>query len=178
MIDKKGYRAGVGIILVNQKGQLFWARRVRQQSYQFPQGGMQEGETPEQAMYRELYEEVGLRAEDVRLISVTRHWLHYQLPTYFIRHGTFPLCIGQKQKWFLLELVGDEQSVNFNTTDTPEFDAWEWVHYWHPLSDVINFKKRVYRLVLREFEYQVPQAKKSPAYMRGYLARRLKRRSY
>lgn len=178
MIDEKGYRAGIGIILVNAKGQLFWAKRVQQKSYQFPQGGMDDGETPEDTLYRELYEEVGLKKEHVRLITSSRRWLRYQLPKHFIRHGSLPLCIGQKQKWFLLEFIGDEKNINFNATQTPEFDDWRWVDFWHPMKEVIHFKKRVYRLVLKEFESKIPNAKKSPGRARGYLARRSKRQLY
>jgi putative (di)nucleoside polyphosphate hydrolase len=155
MIDEKGYRSGIGIVIVNPKGQLFWARRIGQSSYQFPQGGVNEGETLEQALYRELYEEVGLRASDVKLIACTRRWLYYDLPEKYIRHHQKPVCIGQKHKWFLLEWTGDESAIDFMISDSPEFDGWKWVSYWHPLSQVIDFKKNVYRAVLREFAPRV-----------------------
>lgn len=177
MIDDEGYRFGIGIIIVNAKGQLFWARRIGQKSYQFPQGGMHDGESTVEAMYRELYEEVGLVPEDVRLVASTRRWLYYDLPEQFIRHHQKPLCLGQKHKWFLLEMLCDESKINFNVSDSPEFDGWVWVNYWHPLKEVIDFKKRVYRLVLKEFAPKVLQdsASKRP---RRHLARRAKKRPY
>ena len=83
MIDAEGYRANVAIILTNREGKLFWGRRIRQKSWQFPQGGVQHGETALQAMYRELHEETGLRPTDVEIISATPGWLRYRLPEHW-----------------------------------------------------------------------------------------------
>ena len=110
MIDFDGYRPNVGIVICNQKGQVFWAKRYNQNSWQFPQGGINPKETPEQAMYRELYEEVGLTANDVKIIYSSKHWLRYKLPKRLIRHDSRPVCIGQKQRWFLLQLVSSEKN--------------------------------------------------------------------
>lgn len=151
MIDADGYRPNVGIIICNSKGQVFWARRYGQHSWQFPQGGIDDGETPEQAMYRELYEEVGLKPEDVRIVAVTRSWLKYRLPKRLIREGTDPVCIGQKQKWFLLRLNGSESRVNLDASSHPEFDEWRWVSYWYPVRQVVSFKRDVYRKAMKEF---------------------------
>lgn len=151
VIDEKGYRSNVGIILMNRQRRLFWARRLGRNAWQFPQGGMFEQETPLQTLYRELYEEVGLTADDVRVLACTKDWLRYDLPAYSIRHHITPLCIGQKQKWFLLELVGDESQICLSRTSSPEFDRWRWVTYWYPLRKVIDFKKDVYQRALREF---------------------------
>lgn len=150
MIDSDGFRPNVGIILANDVGQVLWARRVGQDAWQFPQGGIQQHETPEQALYRELQEEVGLSPKDVEIISCTRGWLRYRLPRRMIRHHSQPVCIGQKQKWFLLRLVSDDASVSVNHTDTPEFDDWRWVSYWYPLGQVVSFKREVYRSALKE----------------------------
>ena len=151
MIDADGYRAGVAMIIFNHQRRLFWAKRVGQNAWQFPQGGMQEGETPEQTMYRELKEEVGLDPQDVSIVTVTHSWLRYDLPEHLIRHHSLPMCIGQKQRWFLLKFVGDESRINLEDTATPEFDGWAWVNYWHPMKGVINFKRGVYQKVLRIF---------------------------
>lgn len=151
MIDKAGYRFGVGIILLNQKRQVFFAKRVGMVAWQFPQGGLQENETPEQAMYRELKEEIGLNPDDVEVVASTRRWLRYRLPAQLIRHYAKPLCIGQKQKWFLLKLANPEASFDLAANNDPEFDAWEWVSYWYPLKRVVTFKRRVYVMALREF---------------------------
>lgn len=151
MIDEEGFRLGVGIILVNSKRQVFWAKRVGKEAWQFPQGGLLEGETPEQAMLRELKEEIGLQAEDVEVLACTRRWLRYRLPQRLIRHQSLPLCIGQKQKWFLLRLINAKAAINLTATESPEFDSWAWVSYWHPLTQVVAFKRRVYNMAMREF---------------------------
>lgn len=151
MIDQDGFRQGVGIILVNSRRQLFLAKRIGKDAWQFPQGGLQEGETPEEAMFRELKEEVGLLPSDVKVLGSTKRWLRYRLPVRLIRHYSMPLCIGQKQKWFLLKVVDDAVDFNLTHTDTPEFDAWDWVSYWYPLSQVVAFKRRVYNLAMKEF---------------------------
>ncbi|MBO1256628.1 RNA pyrophosphohydrolase [Alteromonas sp. 5E99-2] len=151
MIDADGFRANVGIVICNKIGQVFWARRYGQHSWQFPQGGIDEGESPQQAMYRELYEEVGLGPKDVTILSVTKNWVRYKLPKRLIRQGTNPVCIGQKQKWFLLQLNCAEKEVNVLKTGHPEFDDWRWVSYWYPIRNVVSFKRDVYRKVMREF---------------------------
>ncbi len=151
VIDDDGFRHGVGIILVNSRRQLLLAKRVGKDAWQFPQGGMMEGETPEQSMYRELKEEIGLQPEDVRVLAMTKRWLRYKLPKRLIRHHSQPLCIGQKQKWFLLRLVSDDTKIDLSLTESPEFDSWAWVTYWYPLSQVVSFKRRVYNMAMREF---------------------------
>jgi len=151
VIDKKGYRSGVGIILVNEQNRLFLARRVGRTGWQFPQGGVQEDETPKQAMFRELYEEVGLKEQDVEILAVSKDWLKYRLPKNMVRQYSEPLCLGQRQRWFLLRMLSDDQNVHFDATNKPEFDGFRWVRYWYPLHQVISFKKKVYRQALQEF---------------------------
>lgn len=151
MIDTEGYRANIGIILSHDDGRVLWARRIGQDAWQFPQGGIQEGESHEQALFRELEEEVGLRSEDVEIISCTREWLRYHLPKNLIRHDSLPLCIGQKQIWYLLRLTSHEEKVCLTGCDKPEFDHWRWVHYWTPLKEVVAFKREVYLQALKEF---------------------------
>lgn len=151
MIDQDGFRQGVGIILVNSKRQVFLAKRIGKEAWQFPQGGIIDSETPEEAMFRELGEEIGLQAEDVKVLAITRRWLRYRLPKRLVRQHSKPLCIGQKQKWFLLLLKSNESNVNLTATDSPEFDSWAWVSYWYPLTQVVAFKRRVYNLAMKEF---------------------------
>lgn len=150
MIDADGFRPNVGIILSNPAGQVLWARRTGHDAWQFPQGGIIENESPEQAMYRELWEEVGLEASDVKIIATTRGWLRYRLPSRFIRQDNRPVCIGQKQKWFLLQMLSDDARVVLTHTHPPEFDGWRWVSYWYPLNQVVSFKREVYRKALTE----------------------------
>lgn len=149
-IDAEGYRANVGIILVNNDNKLLMGGRVGAKGWQFPQGGVLEGEEPEEAMYRELYEEVGLTESDVDLLSSTRDWLKYKLPDKFIRKNSMPLCIGQKQRWFILRLTAGDESVRFDRGDKPEFDRVRWVDFWRPVNEVIYFKRRVYARALHE----------------------------
>lgn len=156
MIDADGFRPNVGIILANGAGQVLWARRCGHEAWQFPQGGISENETPEEAMYRELWEEVGLEQPDVRIIASTRGWLRYRLPRRFVRLDNNPVCIGQKQKWFLLQMLSDDDRVSLTCTHPPEFDGWRWVSYWYPLNQVVTFKREVYRKALTELAPRLP----------------------
>jgi putative (di)nucleoside polyphosphate hydrolase len=149
-IDADGFRANVGIILANGRGELLLAGRNGQRGWQFPQGGIHPGETPDEAMYRELAEEVGLIESQVSLLGMTQPWLRYRLPKRYWRRNSHPLCIGQKQIWYLLRLVCDDESVRLDSTDHPEFDRWRWVDFWHPVNEVIYFKKRVYSRALEQ----------------------------
>ena len=150
MIDSEGFRANVGIIICNDKRELFWGRRVGQDAWQFPQGGINADETPEQAMYRELREEVGLEEEHVEILGSTKRWLRYRLPKRFIRKHSTPLCIGQKQRWFLLKVKCQESDFCLDKFEKPEFDHWRWVDYWQPVKEVVFFKRNVYSRALKE----------------------------
>lgn len=156
MIDEDGFRPNVGIIVANDAGQVLWARRYGHDAWQFPQGGISEGETPEDAMYRELWEEVGLERTDVTLLAQTRGWLRYRLPRRYIRNDKPPICIGQKQKWFLLKLVSDDSRVRLDSQKPAEFDHWRWTSYWYPLDQVVSFKREVYRKALKELLPRLP----------------------
>ena len=149
-IDAEGFRANVGIILTNGDGKLLLGGRAGARGWQFPQGGMQVGEDPEEAMYRELREEVGLERGDVDLLGVTADWLRYRLPDKFVRRNSTPLCIGQKQRWFMLRLQTTDDRLRFDCADEPEFDRVRWVDFWRPVNEVIYFKRRVYARALHE----------------------------
>ena len=150
MIDSDGFRLNVGIILANQFNEVLWARRIGQNSWQFPQGGIKVTETPDEALYRELHEEVGLLASDVEIVAKTKGWLRYRLPKKMIRHNSLPLCVGQKQKWYLLRMHSEDSMVSMNTSTNPEFDQWQWVSYWYALGQVVSFKREVYRRAMKE----------------------------
>jgi len=192
MIDADGYRPNVGIVVANTLGQVLWARRVGgQDAWQFPQGGVQDGEKPEQCMYRELEEEIGLREEHVRILGCTDGWLRYQLPQHMRRdqrrsanrssshsssgNGQAPsgrntkgkrgrvkgkrgpvAFKGQKQKWFLLEMLASDDEVRFDRCEKPEFDGFAWVSYWYPVNQVIDFKRDVYRRALKQLAPRLP----------------------
>lgn len=150
MLDKEGYRPNVGIILLNQRNEVFWGKRIRQHSWQFPQGGIKHGESPQQAMFRELHEEIGLYPEHVRIIGRTREWLRYTVPDQWIRRELRGNYRGQKQIWFLLRLIARDCDICLRATAKPEFDAWRWSPYWVELDGVIEFKREVYRQALSE----------------------------
>ena len=149
-IDGEGFRANVGIILANAENRLLLGGRVGAKGWQFPQGGILEGEDPERAMYRELHEEIGLEPGDVELLGVTRDWLRYRLPEKYIRQHSKPLCVGQKQRWFMLRLLAADDKLRFDRGDKPEFDRVRWVPFWRPVNEVIYFKRRVYARALHE----------------------------
>ncbi|WP_309684135.1 RNA pyrophosphohydrolase [Polaromonas sp.] len=157
MLDRDGFRPNVGIILLNQRSQVFWGKRIRTHSWQFPQGGIDRGENPEQAMFRELHEEVGLMPQHVHVLARTRDWLRYEVPDRFIRRDARGHYKGQKQIWFLLQLVGHDWDLNLRATDHPEFDAWRWNDYWVPLDVVVEFKRGVYEMALTELSRFVPR---------------------
>ena len=167
MLDREGFRPNVGIILLNARNQVFWGKRLRTHSWQFPQGGIKYGESPEQAMLRELHEEVGLQPEHVRILARTRDWLRYEVPDHFIRKDARGHYRGQKQIWFLLRLMGRDSDLDLRATDHPEFDAWRWNEYWVPLDLVIEFKRDVYQMALNELARYLPRVNHHNRYLRG-----------
>jgi putative (di)nucleoside polyphosphate hydrolase len=150
MVDRDGFRPNVGIIICNQDNEVFWGKRVKEHSWQFPQGGIKYGETPEQAMYRELQEEVGLLPSHVRILGRTRGWLRYEVPDRWLKRDGRGNYRGQKQIWFLLRMVGRDSDVQLRASARPEFDAWRWTGYWAPADSVIEFKRNVYQQALAE----------------------------
>lgn len=177
MLDREGYRPNVGIILANQRNEVFWGKRIHQHAWQFPQGGIKHGETPAEAMYRELEEEIGLQRWHVRVLGRTREWLRYDVPDRWMRHGrdagpaTGPgargAYRGQKQIWFLLRMVGRDCDVRLRASSHPEFDAWRWHDYWAPLDAVIDFKREVYRQALLELQRYLHADRKALRARRG-----------
>ena len=154
VIDRDGFRANVGIVLMQDGGQVFIGRRSGGKGWQFPQGGMHRGEQPEESLYRELGEEIGLSKDDVEIIGQTRRWLRYRLPDRYVRRDSKPVCIGQKQRWYMLRLTRPDPQFRFDTTGEPEFDRWRWVDFWQPIREVIYFKRSVYARALHELGEQ------------------------
>jgi len=156
-----GYRPNVGIIISNDEGKVFWARRVSGDGWQFPQGGLRSDESVLDGMYRELQEETGLNPSQVELIAHTQGWLHYDLPKRFLRprSGHRPKMNnfkGQKQIWFMLKLNESNIEPDLACTDSPEFDDWRWVNYWYALDNIVSFKRNVYQKALKELETFLP----------------------
>ena len=164
MIDEDGYRLNVGIILANKQKKLFWGKRVGQDAWQFPQGGLNEPEEVEQTLFRELKEEIGLDEQDVSILACSKNWLKYKLPKRLVRLDSTPICVGQKQMWFLLMLESDEIQIKLDHSIKPEFDDWRWVSFWYPLYQVVAFKREVYRQTLLEF-YPILAEKRKKVFM-------------
>jgi putative (di)nucleoside polyphosphate hydrolase len=163
VIDSDGFRANVGIVLMRASGEVFLGRRMGGRGWQFPQGGVRHGESPESAVLRELHEEVGLQSEQIEIAASTSRWLRYRLPQRYVRRHRTPLCIGQKQRWFLLRLRREDAAFDLAKTTEPEFDAWRWVDYWEPVREVIYFKRPVYARALTELaENAFPDGRAPP----------------
>ena len=151
VLDKNGFRSNIAMIVSNGCGKVLLAKRIGQNSWQFPQGGIDGDEAPKDALFRELKEEIGLDQKDVEILKQSSQWFKYKIPPNLQRKRSKPVCIGQKQKWFYLKLVSDESNIKLDLTSNPEFDEWQWVNYWYPISAVISFKKKVYQQALLEF---------------------------
>ena len=155
VIDQQGYRANVGIVLINNRQELFFAKRKHQRGWQFPQGGIKIGESLTSAMYRELLEETGLTKDYVEVIYQSKEWYQYKIPKKFLKklNNASPQVVGQKQKWFLVKLNGSDELVDLtcDSKKNQEFDEWKWVNPSIPAKEVVWFKQDVYEKVLNEF---------------------------
>ena len=171
MIDRDGYRPNVAIVLCNAKNEVFWGKRIKEHAWQFPQGGIKMGESPEDAMYRELEEETGLLREHVKILGRTKGWLHYHVPSHWIKREWRGTYKGQKQIWYLLRLTGRDHDIRLRASTHPEFDAWRWHDYWVPLDNVIEFKRDVYRQALQQLVRYLDQ---SPRTQHGLQRNKLK----
>ena len=145
---KEYYRPNIGIVITNAQGQVFWARRRGNSGWQFPQGGIEKHEKPLEAMFRELKEETGIERQQIQVLGKTKGWLRYRLPEKKRRPYGNNLFVGQKQKWFLVQLLESDGAVDLASASAQDFDRWRWVSYWYPIRHVIAFKQEVYRQAL------------------------------
>jgi putative (di)nucleoside polyphosphate hydrolase len=153
------YRPCVGIMLLNRDGRAFVGRRSEGEDapegegkwWQMPQGGMDEGEEPEVAARRELYEETGVRS--ISIIARTKDWLFYDLPEELIGVAWEGRFRGQKQIWIAARFEGQESEIDLAAREghEPEFDAWQWVRVKELPSLIVPFKRAVYERVVEEF---------------------------
>ena len=150
---KTGYRLNVAMIVLNKDNKVLFCKRRNTENWQFPQGGVDENENIESAMFRELNEEVGLEKDNVEIKAVSQNFIYYDIPKNIqsrVLGGKFK---GQAQKYFLLKLISGD--VDLNIENTPEFDKYNWVPFWYPLNQVVDFKKEAYRSALIEFKNRI-----------------------
>ena len=150
-MNDKSYRKNVGLIVLDQNNLLLICRRKGKKTWQFPQGGIDADESPIKAAYRELYEEVGIKKNQVKIIQKSKHWYRYDLPE---KYKPWPKSLknfkGQTQKWYMLK-ANAELEINLLNEVPQEFVEYKWSSYWHALASVVPFKQDVYRNVLSEF---------------------------
>ena len=152
-MKEQGYRLNVGIMIANCEGKLLLCKRRGMNSWQFPQGGIDNNEDPFEAAKRELYEEVGINSKYVKLIKSSDEWYKYDVPEKSRRKILINKNFkGQKQKWFLFRLK-ENVKISFENDPDNEFDDFKWVSYWYPLAVIVSFKEAVYRKTLNELKY-------------------------
>ncbi|MDA9010838.1 RNA pyrophosphohydrolase [Gammaproteobacteria bacterium] len=150
MNEEANYRLNVGLIIVNNCGKVLICKRRGINQWQFPQGGINESEIPLKAAKREIFEEVGIRSSNIKNLGKIKDWIKYEIPKDLARKSFKKKgIIGQKQKWFMFK-IKSSAPITFENDPDAEFDDFAWVSYWHPISKIVSFKKRVYRDVLTE----------------------------
>ena len=150
-MNVKSYRKNVGLIVLDRNNQLLVCRRKGKKTWQFPQGGIDVGESNTQAAYRELFEEVGIKKNQVNILQKSKHWFHYDLPDkYRPRPKSLKNFKGQIQKWYMLQ-ANTNLEINLLNEIPQEFVEFKWSTYWYCLSCVVPFKRDVYRYVFTEF---------------------------
>ena len=150
---KSGYRLNVAMIVLNEENRVLFCRRRNTENWQFPQGGVDENENIESAMFRELNEEVGLEKDNVEIKAVSQNLIYYDIPKNIRSRVLGGKFRGQAQKYFLLKLISGD--VDLNIENTPEFDKHSWVPFWYPLNQVVDFKKEAYRSALIDLKNQI-----------------------
>jgi putative (di)nucleoside polyphosphate hydrolase len=148
------YRPCAGIVLVNAEGLVFAGRRLDTSStepsaWQMPQGGIDAGETPDVAAFREMEEEIGTR--NAQLLGQTPEWIAYDLPPHLLGKVWKGKYRGQKQKWFAFKFQGADGDINIDT-EHPEFSDWTWMEASKLLERTVEFKRHVYEEVFKEFK--------------------------
>lgn len=148
----KKYRLCVGMIILNKHNEILIGRRLDHPSgyWQMPQGGIDKNEIPEEAVWREMMEEIG--TNNAKLIHQSSQWINYEIPEDTLK--TLPwgnLYIGQTQKWFVFQFTGKNSDINVGT-ENPEFSEWKWTHHDTLIDNAVPFKRDLYQKVLEEFK--------------------------
>jgi putative (di)nucleoside polyphosphate hydrolase len=151
------YRPCVGIVLINSDGLIFTAERLDTPgAWQMPQGGIDDGEDARDAALRELEEETSVSSDNIEIIAVNDGWLKYDLPDHLLGKALGGKFRGQKQKWYLAKLHGDESAIDLET-EHPEFSKWKWSTVDELVSEIVPFKKELYQAIITEFETHLNQ---------------------
>ncbi len=149
---EKGWRLGVGIVLLNNKNKIFMGERLDNKgAWQMPQGGVKVGKNEKlyEAAIRELYEETGVK--DANLLIESKEWHYYNLPKSLANKLWGGKFLGQKQRWFLFNFLGQDTDIDIKVSKSPEFYKWKWVSSEDVLNEIVSFKKEIYKKVLLEF---------------------------
>ena len=150
MSEESNYRLNVGLIIVNNYRKVLICKRKNSNQWQFPQGGIDKGESPIEAAKREIFEEVGIKSSQIRVLGKIKDWVKYEIPKKLAKKNFKKKgIVGQKQKWFIFK-IKSKASISFINDPDNEFDDFAWVSYWHPIALIVSFKKDVYRSVLAE----------------------------
>jgi putative (di)nucleoside polyphosphate hydrolase len=148
--DSLPYRPCAGIVLLNKAGRIFVGERIDMPgAWQMPQGVIDEGEGHEEAAHRELEEEIGVKPADARIVPATADWVYYELPGHLLGKVWGGKYRGQKQRWFLVQLLTGDDAINIET-DHPEFSRWKWTDTASLLAEIVPFKRPVYEAVIAE----------------------------
>ena len=152
-IEALPYRPCVGVMLLNRDGLIFAGQRIDSDApaWQMPQGGIDDGETPQQAALRELEEEIGLPPSRVELLAQTPDWLHYDLPADIVPRIWGGRFRGQKQHWFLMRFLGEDAEIDIEERAHPEFSRWRWIGAEQMLAEIVPFKRPTYEQVIAAF---------------------------
>ena len=155
MIRINSYRIVVGIILLNKEKKVFVGKRIdiKSDAWQMPQGGIIKNEKLEDAAYRELYEETGIKK--VKIIFKSKKWFQYKIPIPLKKKLWKGRYLGQKQKWFVMKFYGNKKKdINLNVSKA-EFSDWKWVHLNKLVDLIVPFKKKMYQEIIKEFELRI-----------------------
>jgi putative (di)nucleoside polyphosphate hydrolase len=146
------YRPCVGVMLIDARGLVFVGQRIDSliPAWQMPQGGIDDGEKPREAAYRELWEETGVTRDKVEFVGKTHGWVTYDLPPDLLGKVWGGKYRGQKQKWFLFRFRGQDNDIRI-ATDHPEFSTWRWITADEMIDSIVPFKRTVYEEVVRSF---------------------------
>tara|TARA_A100001015_G_C15016982_1_gene726013 strand:+ start:212 stop:718 length:507 start_codon:yes stop_codon:yes gene_type:complete len=146
------YRSGVGVVLVNEEKKIFVGKRIDNHSdaWQMPQGGIDNNEDEDVAVFRELQEETGVKKKNAKIITKSKGYFYYNLPYKLQKKFWGGKYLGQKQRWYLIKFLGQDCDIDVNTAD-PEFSNWQWFSADDVLSHIVPFKKELYQEVLTEF---------------------------